>query len=281
VIFFKSVDHIHDNQPFGIAKGMCSVGIEYEVHCHEFIELVFIADGISTHYVDGKAFEVRRGDFLFINHNQSHSFKVDETIVYYNFFIRPEYISRKLADAHNIYDIFSFFIFDEYFEDCSVRVPLVSLSAKDVLSMEQFAEKMYFESENKMYGYELALDGYMKIIFSGLIRALHEKKSGEFRSSVTNRILEYIDANYTKPLTLTELADKCFYNPAYLGRLFKNTFNMSLRDYIAEKRLNYAKSLLTQTDDTIENISLCVGYSDKKQFYKMFKDKTGHTPKQY
>ena len=56
---------------------------------------------------------------------------------------------------------------------------------------------------------------------------------------------------------------------------------MSLKDYIYEKRVQQAEKLLVETDESIENISLAVGYVNKNQFYKLFKEKKGCTPKQF
>lgn len=278
---FRSVEFIDDGRPFGIIKGSEAKGVEYPIHQHEFIELVYVVEGETTHYVDGKPFRVNSGEIMVIDYNQSHSFSIHEDMKYFNFLVKPEYISRNLADAENIYDIFSFFILDKYFDSENNRVSVISFSGAEKLELDSLAEKMNEEWRAKEPGYELAMEGYMRLIFSRIIRKLRKSNVHNFFDAITPGLLEYIDANFTKKLTLAELADKCFYNTAYLGRIFKNTFNMTLHEYINEKRIEYAKKLLSETEETVSFIATSVGYADEKQFFKVFKEKEGCTPKQY
>jgi len=168
-----------------------------------------------------------------------------------------------------------------YFDSENNRVSVISFSGVEKLEMDSLAEKMKEEWKAKEPGYELAMEGYMRLIFSRIIRKLRKSNVHNFFDAITPGLLEYIDANFTKKLTLSELANKCFYNPAYLGRAFKNTFNVSLHEYINEKRVTYAKKLLIETDETVGSIGSQVGYADEKQFFKVFKSKEGYTPKQY
>ncbi len=254
---------------------------EYPIHRHEFIELVYVVEGETTHFVDGKPFRVNSGEILLIDYNQSHSFFIHKDMTYFNLLVKPEYISRNLADAENIYDIFSFFILDKYFDSQNNRVSVIRFSGAEKLEMDSLAEKMNEEWKAKEPGYELAMEGYMRLIFSRIIRTLRKSNIHNFFDAITPGLLEYIDANFTKKLTLSELANKCFYNPAYLGRAFKNTFNVSLHEYINKKRVAYAQKLLLETDETASFIAASVGYADEKQFFKVFKEKVGCTPGQY
>lgn len=278
---FRSTEFIDENRPFGIIKGLEHKDTVYPIHQHEFIELVYVVEGETTHYVDEKPLSVNSGEILLIDYNQSHSFCAHRDMTYFNLLVKPEYISRNLADAENIYDIFSFFILDKYFDSENNRVSVISFSGVEKLEMDSLAEKMNEEWKAKEPGYELAMEGYMRLIFSRIIRKLRKSNVHNFFDAITPGLLEYIDANFTKKLTLSELANKCFYNPAYLGRAFKNTFNVSLHEYINEKRVAYAKKLLIETDETIGSIGSQVGYADEKQFFKVFKSKEGCTPKQY
>ena len=279
---FRSKDHIDFERPFGIIKQTENCGVHYPEHMHEFIEIVYVKEGKSTHFADGSSFEVNSGDILFIDYNQSHSFHVhSDKLQFFNLLVKPEYISRTLSNAENIYDIFSFFILDKYFESGRNRVSLIHFSGTDKLELDVLAERMNDEWEAKLPGYELALEGYMRLIFSKVIRVLRQSSTHNFFNAIIPGLLEYIDVNFTGKLTLNVLAEKCFYNPAYLGRVFKKTFNMTFHEYINEKRTAYAKKLLLETDDSISSIASAVGYNDEKQFFRVFREKEGCTPKQF
>ena len=281
MLVYKSGDYIDPLQPFGIVRNTEPDGADFPLHRHEFMELVYVTSGKSTHCVDGVTYPVNGGEILFIGYRQSHSFHVEKEMRYFNFLVKPEYISRSLADAQTIYDVFSFLVLDTYFDDESRRVPVIRLAKPQKLELDALAEKMYEESVGRESGYELALDGYMRLILSRIFRCLRQTGSQGFLHSIMPGLLAYIDSNYTRKLTLSELANKCFYNPAYLGRLFRNTFHLSLREYICEKRMLYAKELLDSTGETVEQIAAQVGYEEKGQFYRAFKEKFGCTPTQY
>ena len=278
---FKSLEFIDEYRPFGIINGAEKQGTEYPVHKHEFIELVYVSEGETTHTVDGVPFRVNSGEILVIDYNQSHSFCVHRDVLYFNLLIKPEYISRTLANAENIYDVFSFFVLDKYFDSENNRHSVIRFSGTEKLEMDALAEKMNAERKAKEPGYELAMEGYMCLIFSKIIRVLRKSSAHNFFHAITPGLLAYIDANFTQKLTIAELADKCFYNPAYLGRVFKNTFHVTLHEYVNEKRVAYAKKILVETDEPVEAIGAQIGYADRKQFYKEFKEKVGCTPKQY
>lgn len=278
---YKSEEWMTGSLPFSISKGAFKKGHEVKVHRHEFIELVYITSGKSTHYINDISYEANFGDIVFVNYNETHRFVADETLEYYNLFVKPEYISERLADAETIYDVFSFFIMGNYFDESANCKPLTHFSPGKKSEMDKLVADMYSEVESREAGYELALDGYMRLIFSRIIRQLRLSEPKKMYCAITSEILEYIDSNYTKDISLSELAGKCFYNTAYLGRVFKSTFNMSIREYISEKRIDYAKKLLKESDETVENISTLSGFSDKKQFYRVFKEKAGCTPGQY
>lgn len=278
VFIYKSEGFTKGYIPFGISKTSWEGEGSCELHRHEFIEMVYVSDGTSTQRVDGIPYKVESGEVLLIGYNQTHSFSSNEKFHYCNFFVKPQYLSDQLVGAQTVYDIFSFFILDKYFDDEAKRPPVIKLSPSGKIEMEKLISKMERESRERQPGFELALDGYMKLVFSLIIRTFRENDPNNIVSAITPDVLKYIDDNYRENLTLTTLANKCFYNPAYLGRLFKTTFNKSLKEYICEKRIGHAIRLLLETDDTAESIARQVGYDDKKRFYSIFKEKTGYTP---
>ncbi len=278
---YKSEDLLSPREKVRVEEIHCIPKYPEEPHKHDFIELVYIMSGEGTHRIDDKSYRVKRGNLLFINYNQIHSFFADTDMVYVNFYMKPEFISESLSDSRTIYDIFAFLLFDKYF-DAKDYPPIAELGGRDITDMENMIEKMLSEQKNGEAGYNSVIEGYMRVILVLLIRKINSKHyDAANRREIMDGILKYIDENFTEDVTLSELAKRCFYNSAYLGRLFKNEVGIGLRDYICEKRIKRAKELLRSTGRTVENIALDVGYLDKRQFYRVFKEKTGITPNQY
>jgi len=92
---------------------------------------------------------------------------------------------------------------------------------------------------------------------------------------------EYIDAHINEELSLDQTADAVNVNPFYLSKLFKDETGNNFIDYVTDKRLDKARSLLKQGELNIKEISHECGYSDQNYFSKLFRRKFGLTPTEY
>lgn len=250
-------------------------------HTHEFVEIVYILSGKGKQRINTTEYTVSKGDLLFINYNQTHAFTVEEPMEYVNFLMKPAFMSTELLNSENILEIFSLTLFEEFKDIMETIQPIAHFQGREVIEVEEIIENMLDEFTRKEIGYKTILKGYMEVIISHLLRKMNHsycQNSIKYVTTITPSLLKYIDDNCFKKLTLSELAEKSFYNPAYFGRMFKEFYGKSLISYIHEKRINEAVRLLTETSLSIEQIYLHVGYTDKKQFYKLFKEYTGSTP---
>ena len=250
-------------------------------HLHEFIELVYILNGECIHYINGNPYHVSRGDMLFINYGETHSFDVPSSMTAYNFLIKPEFISDNLVNSETVNDILLALLPDSAGELQKCKTSCVHFTGEDRIEIERIAEKMYRELKEEKPCYSLLLNSYMKLILTYLVRKLLQNTGDERPNILTGEILEYLDNNFTTPITAAALAEHCFYNPAYLGRVFKTVYGKSIKEYIRVKRLEYAMNLLKNTDLSIQEIYIKVGYSAKAQFYKNFKEYYGDSPKKF
>lgn len=99
--------------------------------------------------------------------------------------------------------------------------------------------------------------------------------------SFQEQVQFYIEENYKKQLSLTDIADYFHFTPSYFSRLFKQTFKVTFISYLTEYRVNKAKQLLVSSDMYINEIGREVGFQDTKHFYKIFKRSTGYQPNTY
>lgn len=114
---------------------------------------------------------------------------------------------------------------------------------------------------------------------SGIASYLKEKDQEETRPVRMAR--EYILQNYSKALTLEEVAGHAGFSAVYFSTMFKKLTGQSFADYLTEVRLAEAKKLLKEGKMSILEISEAVGYSDNKYFRKLFKKVTGMKPSDY
>jgi YesN/AraC family two-component response regulator len=100
-------------------------------------------------------------------------------------------------------------------------------------------------------------------------------------SAEITRALSYIDAHYGEEVSLNTVADEVSLSSYYFSRLFKKEVGVNFSQYILHKRLEMAKRMLEETDDSITDISVSVGFQEHNYFGRIFKQFTGSTPSDY
>ncbi|MUN91557.1 response regulator [Enterococcus gallinarum] len=94
-------------------------------------------------------------------------------------------------------------------------------------------------------------------------------------------IQRFIQDNYMKSLSLSELAETFHFSYTYLSAFLSSKLKMSFSDYLKNTRLEKAKELLTQSELNLSEISEAVGYSDISYFSRIFKKEFQVTPSKY
>ncbi len=120
----------------------------------------------------------------------------------------------------------------------------------------------------------------MEEMATSYCRLVRKYKTEKYSSPVQKTIV-CIDADLTQDLTLGKLAKLQNVSPAYLSALFKKETGRTLTDYVNQKRVDFAKTLLLSTDLQIQTIAQHCGILDIHYFSRVFKKYTGVTPKEY
>lgn len=94
-------------------------------------------------------------------------------------------------------------------------------------------------------------------------------------------VIDFIDKNYNKKISIEELAEMCFVSPATFHRSFKKILKKSPMDYIISLRINHASELMLEKDLAISIIAEQVGYSSLALFNRHFKELKKMSPREY
>jgi len=92
---------------------------------------------------------------------------------------------------------------------------------------------------------------------------------------------KYIEANFTKNITLEDVSREVNISTYYLSRIFKETTGSNFIDYLTGLRIEKAKELLSTTQYSMKEICQMSGYVDPNYFSKLFKKIVGVTPTEY
>jgi AraC family L-rhamnose operon regulatory protein RhaS len=92
--------------------------------------------------------------------------------------------------------------------------------------------------------------------------------------------LHYLDDNFFRPIKIDELAELANMSYRSYTEQFKRRTGKTVTQYLTERRLDYAKRLMLETDDILF-AAVESGFGDLTHFYRVFKKFAGSTPKQF
>ncbi|MBQ2967926.1 MAG: helix-turn-helix transcriptional regulator [Clostridia bacterium] len=238
----------------------------FSAHWHEHTEILFFKTNGYKVTVNGTTYETQKGDMLLINGYEPHSsVRLEDETIFYVLRINTSF----LADAS----------FQNYSFPTRIQGDHV---------IRDYFDKLCEESTLQEPGYELELKG---ITYRLLCHLLRNYKSGQLspeeislkqnKLRKINSILEYIAAHYSNPLTTADLAKQFHLNEQYFCRYFKKETGQSVTGYINQYRSEIAASFLKESDYSITEIALLVGFTDSNYFARIFKKYTGVSPREY
>ncbi|RUS46691.1 response regulator [Cohnella sp. AR92] len=100
-------------------------------------------------------------------------------------------------------------------------------------------------------------------------------------TAIFQQIESFILQHMEQDITLQTIADRFFYNPSYLSRLFKSKLNKNYLSFATEIRIRYAQQCLMDPKYLVTDVCVMCGYKSYKHFVKTFRTVTGKTPTEY
>lgn len=244
-------------------------------HQHKFFELVYVLRGTAKRKLSDALIPVSAGDYYVANPLSAHGYEDLQDLEVVNCLFLPEYIDRALTDCPSVSALLSnrmlrfgvpvdISIADRVFHDTDGSVGRI------VKNMErEYAERH---------------TGHMEMLRCYLTQVLvHAARACETRipHEAVIKVMEYLKAHYTEPLSLDILSRLTGYTPQYLSSLFSDEVGMSIQEFLQRLRMEEACRLLTCTDLAVAEIAATVGYQDTRHFSKVFRRYQTISPKEY
>ncbi|PSR15509.1 DNA-binding response regulator [filamentous cyanobacterium CCP3] len=91
-------------------------------------------------------------------------------------------------------------------------------------------------------------------------------------------VFRFIEAHYRQPISLNDVAQQAGYSPAYLTNLVQSHTGRTIKQWIIERRMAQAKTLLAKTSQPVRSIAEASGYSDAGYFTRQFRQFHGVSP---
>ncbi|AOZ94458.1 AraC family transcriptional regulator [Paenibacillus crassostreae] len=134
---------------------------------------------------------------------------------------------------------------------------------------------------------DMRLTGFLYIILSLIVECAREPEESILVSKANRKeayirkVLDFIEMNYSRKFTITQISDFIGLDRSYLCSIFKEYIHSSIQEYLIQYRMNKACELMSNQQLSIGDISRSVGYDDPLLFSKMFKKIKGSSPKVY
>ena len=252
--------------------------VHFPEHTHDFVEIVYMCQGETTHLVEGTKVVLRQGELLLLGQGaRQEIFPARETDIAVNFIVRPEFFGG----------IISYLGGDETPMQKTVIQCLrgnrlskyLHFKVADVKPVQNLVENLLWTLLTNVPNRRSIYQQTMGLLFSVLLNQTDKLYAGNKEETIV-QVLHYIEENYACG-SLTEIAERLNYDPAWLSRKIKQSTGRNYADMVREKRLAQAAWMLQHTHKKISDIANEVGYENISFFNRIFVAMHGMSPRQY
>lgn len=224
-----------------------------------------VLSGTGELRYEGKTYKLTSGDCVFIDCRKTYSHSTDDSLWslqwchFYSSFLSPIYEKYKERGGRPVF----------HPEELT---PFISLFSElyEVASASDYIKDMRINEK---------LGALLTLLME---QSWHPENAAKSRKRLELvNIKTYLDEHYTEKIVLDKLANKFFVNKYYLTKIFKETYGMTINNYILSNRITKAKQLLRFTDMTIDEISMNVGMGNANYFSRSFHKIEGISPSEY
>lgn len=161
--------------------------------------------------------------------------------------------------------------------------PVVKFDTMDAISFYKKSLENLLASESCMYKFEAAKHLTLAL-FYGYMLAKHKETIPESRSRnevILGNFLQIVEKEYTAHRNVIWYADKMCISPKYLSMAVKEASGKTPLDWIEEYCISAAKSMLSSTRMTMDEISIKLNFASQALFSKFFRRVAGCSPSEY
>ncbi|WP_035050983.1 AraC family transcriptional regulator [Carnobacterium pleistocenium] len=255
----------------------------YPLHSHQFLEFNYMLSGQSNQIVNGEKIILKEKQILLLDTNSEHELQpLGENDLLINFLFHTSDMSidmLKNIDSQSsglTYNFLMSAILGSGYQD-----NFLILDINNYPEIQITFEQMIIEFFSQHRLTKEILNSYSQVLFLQLSQVYHSQLS-KIYDSITNFdlpliVLQKIERNY-RDITLSGLAAELGYNKNYLSNLIKEKTGKNFKELVTQQRLKEAHQLILSTNANIESIAEYVGYFNKTQFYKKYREYFKTTP---
>ena len=254
--------------------------VHFPKHSHNFIEVIYMCSGTTTHIINGNKLVLKEGELLFLGQNANQEILpagINDIAV--NFIVLPEFFDVSLVMLKDEETPLRAFIINSLKSNNS-NSSYMHFKVADVLPIQNLVENLIWTLIKGTSNKRKINSFTMGLIFLQLMDYTDRLVLYDKEEQTILKVLKYADENY-RDGSLTELASSLHYDFSWLSREIKRKTGKTYTEIVQEKRLSQASFLLTNTDMNISDIANQVGYDNVSYFHRLFKKRFNMSPYKY
>ena len=257
--------------------------IHFPKHRHNYVELVYMVKGSTTHILDGKdTIILQEGDLLFLNQNATQEIlPAGEDDIAVNFIILPEFFDRSISMIEQENVLRDFLL--QALSGNSSLYNYLHFSARDLLPIQNLVENMIwtiFSHPKNINTINQTTMGLLLMNLSLFADKINEAVPDQYEQNMVFTVLKYIETHY-KSGTLADISAQINQPTYFVSRLLKKCMGKNFKELLQERKLQQTAYLLKQSTLSIEQIMDAVGYNNSSYFYRIFREKYNCSPADY
>lgn len=247
-----------------------------KLHWHPEIELIYGISGELAVTVAQEKYILREGEILFINPEELHSYAAFSEEVHYHAavfetslfqFKTPHFFEQEFIDPMINGGLRFPRMIDRGHEKYAVISPIVDRIFNEHIN----SKTMVFADLTLLF---------CTLMDNDLLEQVSEE-SGYKQTEDIKRCIRYMEENFSRRITLTELANLIHLNPNYFCNYFKKQTGQTPVAQLNNIRIHQASKMLCQTELSIAEVAEACGYENTNYFIRRFKEVRGCTPSVY
>ena len=253
--------------------------VSFPEHTHDYIEIVYMCSGNTTHIINGREINLAAGELLFLSRHAKHKImRAEEQDIAVNFIVMPEFFENALSVIGSEETPLKKFISDSL--TGSGGPDYLHFKVSEVMPVQNLVENLIWTLLHDV-GYKRSIyKATMELLFLHLLGDADYLVYDTSEDGAVLQVLRYIEDNYRNG-SLSEAAEILHYDLYWLSREIKRKTGRNYTDFVQDKRLSQAVFYLTNTNMKISDIAIAVGYDNTSYFHRLFSARYGVSPKKY
>lgn len=255
-------------------------GIFAPTHAHKYYEFHYIVSGKGKVTIENTEFDVSAGSIFFTKPYINHSEISDDKDPMIQYTVEcsidfPDKCKKSIDDFEikNIERILNDVYLEAFEDDRGV------IEKFDYIRKLAEEKKIGFLLKTKLLVLDCLIDTVMIVAKKDAVKYPVSKESiNEKRATI---IKTFIDVNIAKNITIHDVCRQVYLSSRHVNRIFLDKYNQTIAQYILDAKINLVKKKLIDTSESIEAISLEVGFSSYQQMYRAFVREVHMTPNRF